>query len=89
MSETIRSYIVFEQGPGAIKHELSVTALLDFKQQFHQKLGTNHGSILLVRFDGYIALHVPKLHQEQLLSELQPWVMLAQPEATTLMPGHA
>jgi 2-polyprenyl-6-methoxyphenol hydroxylase-like FAD-dependent oxidoreductase len=85
---TIRPYAVFEQGPEAIAHELPVTTLLDFKQQFQHKLGTSHGSIMLVRPDGYVALHVPKLNQEHLLSELQPWVMLAQSEVTTLIPGY-
>ena len=89
MNETIRPYVVFEQGSEAIAHELPVTTLLDFKQQFHHKLGTQHGSILLVRPDGYVALHVPKLSQAQFLSDLQSWVMLAQQEAVTLLPGRA
>jgi len=75
---TIRLYVIFEQGPETIKHALPVITLLDFKLQFHHKLRTHHGSMLLVRPDGYLALHIPKLCQEQLLTELQPWVMLAQ-----------
>jgi 2-polyprenyl-6-methoxyphenol hydroxylase-like FAD-dependent oxidoreductase len=78
MDETMRCYVVFEQGPEAIAYELPVATLLDFKRQFQHKLGTHHGSILLVRPDGYLALHLPELRQEQLLTELQPWVMLVQ-----------
>ena len=88
IGETIRPYVVFAQGPEVIAHELPVTTLLDFKQQFHHKLGTQHGSILLVRPDSYVALHVPKFSPEQLVSELQPWVMLVQPEAPTLISGR-
>ena len=80
MDETIRPYLVFEQGPEAIAHELPVTTLLDFKQQFHHKLGVHHGSLLLVRPDVYLVLHLPELRQEQLLAELQSWVIPAQTE---------
>ena len=72
--ETIKLYIVFEQGSEAVARKIDATAFIDFKQQFRHKLGTHHGSILLVRPDGYLALHVPGLQQEQFLSELQRWV---------------
>jgi 2-polyprenyl-6-methoxyphenol hydroxylase-like FAD-dependent oxidoreductase len=72
--ETIKLYIVFEQGSEAVARKIGATAFIDFKQQFRHKLGTHHGSILLVRPDSYLALHVPGLQQEQFLSELQCWV---------------
>ena len=72
--QSIKSFVVFEQGAGAIARDLDATALIDFKQQFRHKLGTQHGSILLVRPDGYLAMHVADLQQEQLLSELQHWI---------------
>lgn len=72
--ETIKLYVVFEQGSGAVARKIDATAFIDFKQQFRHKLGTHHGSILLVRPDGYLALHVAGLQQEQFLCELQRWV---------------
>jgi 2-polyprenyl-6-methoxyphenol hydroxylase-like FAD-dependent oxidoreductase len=80
VGETIKLYVVFEQGSEAIARKVGATAFIDFKQQFRHKLGTHHGSILLARPDGYLALyvpglqHVPGLQQEQFLSELQRWV---------------
>jgi 2-polyprenyl-6-methoxyphenol hydroxylase-like FAD-dependent oxidoreductase len=86
--ETIKLYIVFEQGSEAVARKIDATAFIDFKQQFRHKLGTHHGSILLVRPDGYLALHVPGLQQEQLLSELQRWVTPAGQKVDNLMVGH-
>ncbi len=78
--ETIKPYIVFEQGSVSLLLKIDTTAFIDFKQQFRHKLGTQHGSILLVRPDGYLASHVSGLQQERLLSELQRWVV---PEENT------
>jgi 2-polyprenyl-6-methoxyphenol hydroxylase-like FAD-dependent oxidoreductase len=74
--ETITVCAVFEQGSEAIAHNVDAAAFIDFKQQFRHKLGTHHGSILLARPDGYLALHLPGLQQERLLSELQRWATL-------------
>jgi 2-polyprenyl-6-methoxyphenol hydroxylase-like FAD-dependent oxidoreductase len=73
-SETLMPYVVFEQGTEAVAHTLPVMTLFDFKYQFHHKLGTRHGSIMLVRPDGYVALHAPNLQQDLFLSKLQKWV---------------
>jgi 2-polyprenyl-6-methoxyphenol hydroxylase-like FAD-dependent oxidoreductase len=73
--ETIKSYIVFEQGSESLLLKIDATTFIDFKQQFRHKLGAQHGSILLVRPDGYLALHILGLQQERLLSELQRWVV--------------
>ena len=86
--ETIKLYVVFEQGSEAVARKIDATAFIDFKQQFRHKLGTHHGSILLVRPDGYLALHIPGLQQEQLLSELQRWVTPASQKVDNLMVGH-
>lgn len=73
--EAIKPYVVFGQGAETIARNLDATALIDFKQQFRHKLGTHHGDIVLVRPDGYLAVRVPELRQEQLLSELRYWVV--------------
>jgi 2-polyprenyl-6-methoxyphenol hydroxylase-like FAD-dependent oxidoreductase len=86
--ETIKLYIVFEQGSEAVARKIDTTAFIDFKQQFRHKLGTHHGSILLVRPDGYLALHVPGLQQELFLSELQRWVTPVHQKVDNLMVGH-
>lgn len=75
--ETIKPYVVFEQGSEAVARKIDAhvaSTFIDFKQQFRHKLGTHHGSIVLARPDGYVALHVPGLHQERFFSELQGWV---------------
>jgi hypothetical protein len=86
--ETIKLYVVFEQGSEAVARKIDATAFIDFKQQFRHKLGTHHGSILLVRPDGYLALHVPGLQQELFLSELQRWVTPVHQKVDNLMVGH-
>jgi hypothetical protein len=86
--QPIKSFVVFEQGAEAVARNLDATALIDFKQQFRHKLGTQHGSILLVRPDGYLALHLADLQQEQLLSELRHWVTPVQQPVNNLMPGR-
>ncbi len=73
-NETISIFVVFDQGTRAIASTLPATTVFDFKRQFHHKLGTRHGSIVLVRPDGYIAFHIPNFDQERLLSELREWV---------------
>jgi hypothetical protein len=83
--QLIKSFVVFEQGTEAIARNLDATALIDFKQQFRHKLGTQHGSILLVRPDGYLAMHVADLQQEQLLSELHYWIVPVKQAVNNLM----
>jgi FAD binding domain len=72
--ETVRPYVVFEQGSEAVARNIEAPAYIDFKQQFRHKLGTQHGSLLLVRPDDYLAVHVSHLQAGQLFSELQRWV---------------
>jgi len=86
--ETSKLYVVFEQGSEAVARKVDATAFIDFKQQFRHKLGTHHGSILLVRPDGYLALHIPGLQQELFLSELQRWVTPVHQKVDNLMVGH-
>jgi 2-polyprenyl-6-methoxyphenol hydroxylase-like FAD-dependent oxidoreductase len=74
--ETIQPSIVFEQGSEAAAHKMDAPMYIDFKQQFRHKIGTHHGSLVLVRPDGYLAAHVPELRQEQFWSDLQRWVTL-------------
>ncbi|HTK07883.1 MAG TPA: FAD-dependent monooxygenase [Ktedonobacteraceae bacterium] len=83
--ETITPYIVFEQGSAAIVHQFDATTFIDFKQQFRHKLGTQHGSILLVRPDGYLALHVPELQQERFQAELRRWITPVQQKEDQLV----
>ncbi|MGO8946343.1 MAG: FAD-dependent monooxygenase [Ktedonobacterales bacterium] len=77
VGETIKRYVVFEQGSEAVARKIDAQdaiAYIDFKQQFRHKLGTHHGSIVLARPDGYLALHIPGMQQERFFSELQRWV---------------
>lgn len=83
--QMLKSFVVFEQGAEAVARNLDATTLIDFKQQFRHKLGTQHGSVLLVRPDGYLALHIADLQQEQLLSELRQWVTPVQQPVNSLM----
>ncbi len=83
--QQIKSFVVFEQGAEAIARNLDATALIDFKQQFRHKIGVHHGSIVLVRPDGYLAMHVTGLQQEQLLSELQKWIVPVKQAVNNLM----
>ncbi len=83
--QPINSFVVFGQGVETVAKNLDATALIDFKQQFHHKIGAQHGSILLVRPDGYLAMHVRNLQQEQFLSELQKWIVPVKQAADTLI----
>lgn len=53
--------------------------LVVFKRQFLRKLGAEHGSVLLVRPDGYLAFHKLGLDRDGLTSELGDWVLGAPP----------
>lgn len=49
--------ILDEEVPEALGLGDETSALVDLKRQFQHKLGAKHGSVLLVRPDGYLAFH--------------------------------
>ena len=70
--EIVRPYVVLDGGtPEAVEAEAPV--LIDFKGQFRKKLGAGHGSVLLVRPDGYIAFHYAGHNLRALFAALEPW----------------
>jgi hypothetical protein len=73
--DVITPYAIFEQGSEMLVSQLAITTFIDFKQQFRHKLGTQHGSLLLVRPDGYLAIQVPNLREEVLISALRRWIL--------------
>ena len=70
----VHVYLVMEQGSSAEARGIDVSLLVDFKQQFRHKVGTQHGSVLLVRPDGYLAFHRLGFDQNMIVSALRPWV---------------
>ena len=70
--EVVRPYVVLDEGtPEAVEVEAPV--LIDFKGQFRGKLGAGHGSVLLVRPDGYVAFHHIGNNLQALSMALSPW----------------
>jgi hypothetical protein len=70
--EAVRPYVVLDEGtPDAVEAEAPV--LIDFKGQFRGKLGAGHGSILLIRPDGYLAFHRVGFDPQVLSAALTPW----------------
>lgn len=70
--EIVRPHVVLDKGtPEAVEAEAPV--LIDFKGQFRKKLGAGHGSVLLVRPDGYIAFHYAGHNLRALFAALEPW----------------
>jgi hypothetical protein len=68
----VRPYVVLDEGtPNAVEAEAPV--LIDFKGQFREKLGAGHGSVLLVRPDGYVAFHRMGHNLTALSAALEPW----------------
>ena len=52
---------------------VAVPVLIDFKGQFRVKLGAGHGSVLLIRPDGYVAFHREGFDFRMLSAALAPW----------------
>ena len=69
--EVVRPYVVLDEGtPEAVEAEAPV--LIDFKGQFRKKLDAEHGSVLLVRPDGYVAFHRVGHNLQALFAALEP-----------------
>jgi 2-polyprenyl-6-methoxyphenol hydroxylase-like FAD-dependent oxidoreductase len=76
--EVVRPYVVLDEGtPEAVEVEAPV--LIDFKGQFRGKLGAGHGSVLLVRPDGYVAFHHIGNNLQALSMALSPWASRRSP----------
>ena len=70
----VRTYVVMEEGLPDTDIDLPV--LVDIKRQVRTRLGATHGSILLLRPDGYLAFHTRTQSEKQILSLCQPWLSL-------------
>ena len=77
--DVVRPYVVLDEGtPESVEAEAPV--LIDFKGQFRGKLGAEHGSVLLVRPDGYVAFHRVGHNLQALFAALEPWADLRSPD---------
>jgi 2-polyprenyl-6-methoxyphenol hydroxylase-like FAD-dependent oxidoreductase len=85
----ITPYIVFEQGAVINTLNIDTTAFIDFKRQFRSRLGTQHGDILLVRPDSYLAFTIADLHYEPFIKALQHWILPVQSNAEQLVGGRS
>jgi 2-polyprenyl-6-methoxyphenol hydroxylase-like FAD-dependent oxidoreductase len=70
--EAVRPCVVLDEGM-AEAVEARVPVFVDFKGQFRSKLGAEHGSVLLVRPDGYISFHRKSFDPLILSETLAPW----------------
>jgi 2-polyprenyl-6-methoxyphenol hydroxylase-like FAD-dependent oxidoreductase len=71
--ETVRPRVVLDEGiPEAA--DVGAPVLIDFKGQFRNTLGAEHGSALLVRPDGYAAFHRKGFDPRTLSVAFAPWV---------------
>jgi len=71
-SEVVRPYAVLDEGTSEAV-EAGAPTLIDFKGQFHGKLGAGHGSVLLMRPDGYAAFHRVGYDLQAISAALAPW----------------
>jgi 2-polyprenyl-6-methoxyphenol hydroxylase-like FAD-dependent oxidoreductase len=69
----VRAYVILDEGV-ADEANVGAPVLVDFKGEFRRKLGTEHGSVLLVRPDGYLALHHKGFAPASLPASLARWV---------------
>lgn len=71
--EAVRPYVVLDEGVSEAADARALT-LIDVKGQLRNKLGAEHGSVLLVRPDGYLAFHRKGFDPQALSAALAPWV---------------
>ena len=71
--DTIQPYVVLDEGVHAAPESKDATVLVDLKCQFRNKFGARHGNVLLLRPDGYVALHRHGLHWGTLAPALDGW----------------
>jgi 2-polyprenyl-6-methoxyphenol hydroxylase-like FAD-dependent oxidoreductase len=72
--ETVRPRVILDEGvPEAA--DVGAPVLVDFKGQFRNTLGAGHGSVLLVRPDGYAAFHRKGFDPRTLSVAFAPWVV--------------
>ena len=66
----VRPHVVLDEG---VPEAAGPRTLVAFKAQFRGKLGARHGSVLLVRPDGYVAFHTLGFDPGTLASGLEGW----------------
>jgi 2-polyprenyl-6-methoxyphenol hydroxylase-like FAD-dependent oxidoreductase len=71
----IQPYVVLDEGISeSLDAEIGI--FIDYKKQFHVKTGAIHGSNLLVRPDGYVALHGQGWVEDDVVRSFQHWIKL-------------
>ena len=73
-AEAVRPHLVLDEGVPEVAAQVQAAVLVDFRGQFHGKLGADHGDVLLLRPDGYLAFHRHGLDLDALVAALTPWV---------------
>jgi hypothetical protein len=76
--DALRFHVVLDEGmPEPVGSDARV--LVDFKGQFRTKLGAEHGSVLLLRPDGYLAFHRRGFDWSALAPALGGWARRRSP----------
>lgn len=74
--DVVRPHVVLdEEVPEVAGLEVGTPVWGDLKRQFRHKLGAKHGSVLLVRPDGYLAFHRRSFDRYKLAPVLERWVV--------------
>lgn len=74
--DIVRPHIVLdEEVPEVPGLDPGTPVWVDLKRQFRHKLGAKHGSVLLVRPDGYLAFHRRSFDRDKLAPVLERWVV--------------
>lgn len=66
--------VLDEAVPEVTGLEARTPVWVDLKRQFRHKLGAKHGSVLLVRPDGYLAFHKRGFNLNKLAPVLKRWI---------------
>lgn len=71
----VRPHVVLdEEVPEVAGLEAGTPVWVDLKRQFRHKLGAKHGSVLLVRPDGYLVFHRRTFDPNTLAPALERWI---------------
>jgi 2-polyprenyl-6-methoxyphenol hydroxylase-like FAD-dependent oxidoreductase len=71
--DAVQIFVVLDTGvPDSLS--LGAPPLVDVQREFRAALGTDHGSVLLLRPDGYVAFHRRGFDPKPIIAALAPWV---------------
>jgi len=68
-----RTIVIDEGLPDEVK--VGVEVLVDYKGQFASRLGAAHGSLFLIRPDGYLAFHRTGWTHEKIVARVESWLV--------------